>query len=299
MTDRRGTLLALEAPAKLNLSLAVLGRRADGYHELAGVMVLLELADRLTLRPGDEGLTIDGGSDVELPPDRDANLAWRGLRAAFGDAELEARLTLEKSIPVAAGLGGGSSDGAAAWRLGRRWVAAPPAEAGEIAGLAGRLGADVPFFAAAVPSAYVSGRGERVEPLAAATARPHVVLVDAGFRLPTADVFAALRPAEWSRQEPPRDAAVAGANDLLPAARRLRPELDDLAAAIRTAGGEPHLTGSGPTFFCLTDDAERAADLVARLAAAGVRATPTRLRTQAATIRSIAGEREHDAEEEP
>src|SRR5690606_12014980 len=110
--------LRLEAPAKLNLSIRITGRRDDGYHEHDSVFVLLELADRLLLMPGCSGFRIEGDHARRLPVD-ERNLAWRGLREGLGaDPEL-ACLTLEKDIPAQAGLGGGSSDAAAAWRLGR------------------------------------------------------------------------------------------------------------------------------------------------------------------------------------
>ena len=113
------TPLRLDAPAKLNLSLRVVGRRADGLHELESRLVLLEMADRLLLMPGCSGLRVEGATpDVPIEPSR--NLAWRGLVAGFGEEPQLACLTLEKRVPSAAGLGGGSSDAAAGWRLGRR-----------------------------------------------------------------------------------------------------------------------------------------------------------------------------------
>lgn len=277
------TPLRLAAPAKLNLSLAVTGRRPDGYHELLSEMVLLELSDRLLLMPGSSGLRVEtqiaGESAAELPP-ASANLAWRGLLAGLGRAaELEC-LTLEKRIPIAAGLGGGSSDAAAAWRLARRWLgASDQAGSGELAELS-RIGADVPFFAAQQVAAAVSGIGELVEG-AAPPAERHVVLVHPPFRLSTAAVFAELRAEDWSTERRP------GRNDLLAAARRLRPELDDVFRLVAGAGGEPRLSGSGPTVFTLTDDVERAAAVVARLGRAGLRATLTRIRHEPARIEAI------------
>jgi 4-diphosphocytidyl-2-C-methyl-D-erythritol kinase len=271
--------LRLDAPAKLNLSLMVVSRRDDGYHELVTDMVLLELADRLLLMPGCSGLRVQGEGAGSLPLDRE-NLAWHGLRAGLGrEAELEC-LTLEKRVPVAAGLGGGSSDAAAAWRLGRRWIGgAEVADAAELEELA-RIGADVPFFAARLPAARVEGMGERV----AATLPPatqHVVLAHPPFLLSTAAVFGELRQDEWGS-----GAEIRG-NDLLAPARRLRPELDEVFSQVAAAGGEPRLSGSGPTVFSLTDDLERAGGMVSRLERAGLRATQTRLRSEAASIEAI------------
>jgi 4-diphosphocytidyl-2-C-methyl-D-erythritol kinase len=269
--------LRLDAPAKLNLSLSVVGRREDGYHLLDSVLVLLELADRLLLLPGCSGLRVEGVGAAVLPVDA-RNLAWRGLLSGLGgDPEL-ACLTLDKQIPVAAGLGGGSSDAAAGWRLGRAWRGHPDAAGGtELAALAS-IGADVPFFAAGVAAARVTGIGEVVEPVDAR--RRHVVLIRPPFALSTAAVFAELRSDEWGRQE----------NDLLAPARRLRPELDELLAAVTRAGGQPRLTGSGPTVFCLLDDPEGAAVIARRLAADGLRVSVTRTRAAAGSIERISEE---------
>lgn len=262
--------LRLDAPAKLNLSLRVVGRRDDGLHLLESEMVLLDLADRLLLMPGCSGLRVEGVTDG-VPPGHD-NLAWRGLVAGLGAEPDVACLTLEKRVPRAAGLGGGSSDSAAAWRLGRAWRgerAAPDAE--QLAELAA-IGADVPFFAAEVAAARVTGIGEAVQP--APATRQHVVLVHPPFTLSTADVFRDLRPGEWGRLE----------NDLLAPARRLAPALGDLFALVAAAGGTPRLTGTGPTIFSMHDDPDRAAAVAAAVLARGVRATITATRTSATEI---------------
>lgn len=280
-----GAPLRLEAPAKLNLSLAVLGRRADGRHELASVMVLVELADRLLLMPGCSGLRLEGAHAVGIPVAPAGNLAWRGLVAGLGAEPELACLTVEKRVPPAAGLGGGSSDAAAAWRLGRRFRGSPEAASGaEVAGLAD-IGADVPFFAASTAAAMVRGIGERVTPIGPAPPL-EVVLVHPPFGLSTADVFAELRPSEWSAAEPP-EVLEPGRNDLLGVARRLRPEIDDLMTAVVDAGGDPHMTGSGPTLFSLTDDPERADGIAARLAHAGLRVARSRTRAAPASIEAV------------
>ena len=269
--------LRLEAPAKLNLGLTVVGRRADGHHLLDSVFVLLELADRLLLMPGGSGLRLEGEGAGTLPVGEE-NLAWRGLRAGMdGEPEL-ACLALEKRIPAAAGLGGGSSDAAAAWRLGRAWRGLSDAAGSDDLEALAEIGADVPFFASALAAARVTGIGERVEPVAAEPS--HVVLAHPPFGLSTAAVFAELRADDWGRQQ----------NDLLAPARRLRPELDGLLAAVTRAGGEPRLSGSGPTVFSLTDDPDRATTIGDRLREAGVRASVTRTRAAAASIERITEE---------
>ena len=269
------TPLSLDAPAKLNLSLRVVGRRADGFHLLETEMVLLELADRLLLLPGATGLRVEAPPDDEVPVDQ-SNLAWRGLVAGIGGQPELACLALEKRIPAGAGLGGGSSDAAAAWRLGRRSAGASEAATpDELAALA-VLGADVPFFAAGVAAAVMSGIGEVVTPIEPPPTG-HVVLVLPAFRLSTAAVFGELREGDLASDR-------AGGNDLLAPALRLRPELGELLREVVAAGGEPRMTGSGSTIFALSDDPDRAAAVAATLRGAGVPVTLTRLRREPARI---------------
>ena len=279
------TPLSLEAPAKLNLSLRVVGRRPDGFHLLETEMVLLELADRLLLLPGATGLRVEAQPDEDVPVDR-RNLAWRGLLAAMGGTPDLVCLTLEKRIPAGAGLGGGSSDAAAAWRLGRRAAGLTEEAAAADLDTLARLGADVPFFAARTAAASVAGIGERVTPLVDPRT-DHVVLADPGFRLSTAAVFAELRPADLADGR-------SGGNDLLAPALRLRPELGDVMRLVAEAGGEPRLTGSGSTIFALTDDAELAGSIAAGIRRHDLRVVETRLRARPAEIVEL-GEAAQDA----
>lgn len=273
----------LAAPAKLNLWLAVTGRRPDGYHELDSALVLLDLEDELAWSAAGRDLVVSG-----LPglPDGPTNLAWRGWEAGLGGVTPGGGLTLDKRVPAAAGLGGGSSDAAAAWRLGR-WIGSSDTDLPgprTLASLAA-IGADVPFFAAQLPAARVRGVGEEVEPMPLPDAR-EVVLVHPPFALATAAVFAELHREEWTdRGDGP--GARAGRNDLEGAARRLRPELVDLARRVAAFGGEPHLTGSGPTLFIVSDDPERADAVAARVTEAGLAATRTRVRSSAASIEPV------------
>jgi len=252
-------------------------------------MVLLDLADRLLLMPGCSGLRVEAGIDEDVPRTPARNLAWRGLVAGLGEEPALACLALEKRIPAAAGLGGGSSNAAAAWRLGRRWcgisedISREPAVLRDLA----RLGADVPFFAAGATAALVSGIGEVVEPRPPAENGDQVVLVHPPFSLATAAVYGELRPADWG-------SGGTDGNDLLAPARRLRPELDDLAELVMAAGLGPRLTGSGPTLFAQTNDAERAELATRRLRDAGVRVTRTRLRREPARIEAVSDAEEVD-----
>ena len=274
------TPLRLEAPAKLNLSLAVTGRRADGFHELDSELVLLELADRLRLLPGCSGLRVEGGGSAALPSSAE-NLAWRGLLAGIGGEPDLVCLTLEKRVAVGAGLGGGSSDAAAAWRLGRRSQGAPEQADAATLELLSRIGADVPFFAAQLAAAQVTGIGERITPLPSPSDATDVVLAHPSFSLSTAAVFAELRSTEWS------GTAERGRNDLLAPALRLQPAIEDVMRLVVAAGGAPQLSGSGSTVFAVTDDPERAAAMTARLERGGLRATHTRMRSEPASIEAI------------
>jgi 4-diphosphocytidyl-2-C-methyl-D-erythritol kinase len=287
------TPLRLDAPAKLNLSLRVIGRRPDGFHEIESLLVLLDLADRLLLMPGNSGLRVEGPAAPAIPIGPD-NLAWRGLVAGLAGEPDLACLTIEKQVPVGAGLGGGSSDAAAAWRLGRRWRGAAevptPREMRDLSA----FGADVPFFAAGLPAAVVQGIGERVEGVELpGRQRLHAILATPPRPLPTAAVFAELKPADWSTERNMTlDPLAEASNDLLGPARRLRPELDDLFRLVLAAGGVPRLTGSGPTLYVLTDDADRAGAVAGRLDRAGVRVTVTRLRAEPASIEPLSEDEE-------
>jgi 4-diphosphocytidyl-2-C-methyl-D-erythritol kinase len=259
--------MQIQAPAKLNLCLYLGRRRADGLHELCSLFEPLALADRIEVCEAERDEVVCPGVDGE-------NLAARAL-AALRESGWESpplRIEIEKRIPVAAGLGGGSADAAAILRLAAGAVA-------DLGGVAAELGADVP--SQLTPAlALVRGAGERVELLPQPA--PHaVVLLPGGGGLSTAAVFA-----EADRLGPGRDVgeldtlaerlrSVAGAggspldypelfvNDLEPAARSLRPDIGDALEALGEAGAEQALlTGSGPTAFGLFADlgaAQRAA----------------------------------------
>jgi len=177
----RSPAVKLNAPAKINLSLSVLGKRPDGFHEIETVMARLDLADTLTLeRDAPFGFTC---TDATLPDD-DSNLVVRAAKLFFETAGLppRGRVHLEKRIPHGAGLGGGSSD-AAAILLGLNEAFGSPLTAQALHGLAAAVGSDVPFFLAR-GAAICRGRGERVEPVELREALP-LLLVKPGFGVPT------------------------------------------------------------------------------------------------------------------
>ncbi|MBX9589045.1 MAG: 4-(cytidine 5'-diphospho)-2-C-methyl-D-erythritol kinase, partial [Hyphomonadaceae bacterium] len=177
------------APAKINLTLAVRGRRADGYHELESLVTFADIHDAVVLEPGAEGSVTVAGAFAQYIGGE--NLLIRAL-ALLREAEPGLRLgsvRLEKNLPVAAGLGGGSADAAALLRAVRR---ANPKHAGGVPWLeiAARLGADVPVCLGARP-ALMWGIGEKIAPVPRLPPL-HAVIVNPRLPLPTADVFAAL-----------------------------------------------------------------------------------------------------------
>ncbi len=259
------------APAKLNLCLFLGGRREDGLHRICSLFEPLGLADVIEI-----GAAADA-DEVLCPGVEGENLASRALvslrRSGWEHPPL--RVRIEKRIPVAAGLGGGSADAAAVLRLAR-------AEAPELAQIAAEVGADVP--SQLVPAmALVEGAGERVRRLP--DPRPHaVVLLPGGGGLRTAEVFAEADRQGLGRSEAELDALAselleaAGsggsplayaellANDLEPAARALRPEIGEAISALRDAGAPlAAISGSGPTAFGLFADLPSARAAAERL----------------------------------
>ncbi len=180
--------LSLSAPAKLNLYLAVVGRRKDGYHLLETLMVKLDLADRLELAIGGKGIRLDvQGADL---PAGDDNLAVQAAKIFFQASGLEpgAEIILKKNIPVAAGLGGGSSD-AAAVLGGLNTLHGSPLTREQLFGLGLKLGADVPFFLYPETTAVARGIGDQLSPGAVMPKPCYFLLVNPGWPLSTAWVY--------------------------------------------------------------------------------------------------------------
>ena len=246
-------MLREPAPAKVNLYLHIVGRRADGLHLLESLVAFAEAADMLYAEPARRlSLEVAGPFAGALAGEAD-NLVLRAARAlATGQG---ARLVLEKNLPVAAGLGGGSADAAAALRLlSRLWGVEADLEA-----LAARLGADVPVCLAGGTTG-VAGIGERLTPLPGWPAPP-LLLANPGVLLPTPGVFGARRgPFRESRPWPQTAAELAGcANDLTEAAISLAPGIAGALAALAALDGVlfARMSGSGAT--CFAAFADRAA----------------------------------------
>lgn len=278
--QRSARSLAAFAPAKLNLHLAVLGRRPDGYHELETLLVSIGLYDRLDFSPLPDreiALTVEHAADFHgvRVPVGDSNLVVRAARllqqATGTDAGVAIRLL--KRIPSEAGLGGGSSDAAATLvALNRLWqTGLSPAELSELAGL---LGSDVPFFLAPTGLAICRGRGERVEPLPA-RGPWHFVIVKPPSGLSTARVFSEWRDAGMQRTADALTSALGDGpaaigrrlyNALSPAAMALNEEVALLERLFRREPVLGHsLTGSGTCYFGLCANRTQARRLAGRL----------------------------------
>ncbi|HEY7577510.1 MAG TPA: 4-(cytidine 5'-diphospho)-2-C-methyl-D-erythritol kinase [Acetobacteraceae bacterium] len=258
------------APAKVNLYLHVTGRRDDGYHLLDSLVVFAGIADTLAAELADGlSLQVKGRFAAALADEPD-NLVLRAARslAAAAGTRHGAALTLEKRLPVASGIGGGSADAAATLRLlPRLWRLA--GSAGVHARLAAQLGADVPVCFRSRP-AHMQGIGERLAPAPTLPACG-ILLVNPGVALATAEVFRA-RQGGWSRHAilPPawRTASAMAAdlgalhNDLQPAAVSLRPAIGAVLTALQATSGclLARMSGSGATCFGLYNDIGAARD---------------------------------------
>lgn len=271
-------VLSERAPAKVNLTLRVLGRREDGYHQLSSVVAFAGTGDRLSLIPGEGlSLTLDGPGAGVLGGEDD-NLVLRAARAlAERVPGLElGHFHLIKRLPVAAGLGGGSSDAAAALRLlARANGLAPDDPRLHEAALA--TGSDVPACLHG-RACLMEGRGEHITPLV--LPRFGAVLANPRVPISTADVFRRLaippgtRRGEATPPPPGRDAILdwlrTEPNDLEPPARALAPVLDEVESALEASPGAllVRMSGSGATMFALYADCRAAARAAKMVSAA-------------------------------
>ncbi|TSA55203.1 MAG: 4-(cytidine 5'-diphospho)-2-C-methyl-D-erythritol kinase [Dehalococcoidia bacterium] len=273
-------MLTLKAFAKVNLVLEVLGRRADGYHEIASIMQTVSLYDVLTLEPASHIKLI-----CNLPglPDH-TNIVLKAAEALvkFAGCSKGAVIGLEKNIPVGAGLGGGSSDAAAVLRgLNKLWQLELTREQLAVIGVG--LGSDVPFFIYG-GTCLVEGRGERVTPLAGldqawfVLLRPDLAVSPAK----TATLYRLVKPGHYTSGD-----LSAGMRELFEKRGERKPGplynvfekvapdafpgVGKYVEGFRRAGApEIHLAGSGPVLFTLLHDERQAADIHANLLAGGL-----------------------------
>ena len=272
MTTSRA--LVVRAPAKINRTLRILGRRQDGYHELETEFQALDLHDTVTFveSPGPFRLRC---SAPHVPLDR-TNLVWRAAEALWrhahgSSAPRNVTVTIDKQIPIGGGLGGGSSDAAAAlvafarlWRL--------PVARKQMTAIAASLGADVPFFLVG-GFAFGRGRGDRLTRARDGATRRIVLLVPS-FSVSTADAYTwyasdrsdAIETATRVAGATPRGRAVNEVNDLEAPVARRHPEILRMTAALRRAGAvSASLSGSGATVFGLFGSKRAAEAAVAGL----------------------------------
>jgi 4-diphosphocytidyl-2-C-methyl-D-erythritol kinase len=245
----RATSLAF---AKLNLFLAVHGRREDGFHEIESIVQTIDLADRIevSVRPG-TGIVVENTlADIQGPDLAErAAAAWLTVK----EVSLHVEIRIQKGIPAGAGLGGGSSDAAAVLQSLDRLV--PPRLGDEdLRRVAAGIGSDVPLFLVG-GCVRITGRGEIVERLPG-TRRERFVVVVPPMRCPTADVYGA-----WAARRTPRPgvASAFGSNDLLAPALAVRPQLRRYEEAVAHSGGlYSGMSGSGSSFYVAFSAEDRA-----------------------------------------
>jgi len=269
------------APAKLNLFLEVLGPRPDGYHDLESLLVAIDLFDTLTFTAAPPGRITLGCDDPSVPTGR-ANLVVRAAELLREEAGIDRGVTIDlrKAIPAQAGLGGGSSDAAAALvALDHLWNLQTPPD--RLDALAGAIGSDVAFFLH-TPAAVCRGRGERVEAVDLPGAF-HFVLVCPPVGVSTAAVYCRLIPPDRPRPIGPVLAALTGGdpaelgrylfNRLQPVAESLEPDLTRVREALAAVGPslQGHLiSGSGSAYFGLARDRGAARDAALALETLGL-----------------------------
>ena len=271
--------VTVQAPAKVNLTLEVLGKRPDGYHDIASVMQAISLFDTLTFLPSDE---IEVLAEIEELETQD-NLVYRAavLLKETSGVSAGAEIRLEKQIPLAAGLGGGSSDAAATLLgLDRLWSLGLGEE--ELKELAAQLGSDVPFFLTG-GTALVEGRGERVSNV---KTPPTLWLVlafpDHRLENKTATAYKSLSHTDHTDGRRTADLVKrieAGSeithdsffNVFDRVANQIFPGIDGSWSILQEASGGPvHLSGAGPTLFCRVDGPEQGQKVVTECVGKGL-----------------------------
>lgn len=257
-----------KAPAKINLSLDVLYKREDGFHELEMVMTTVDLADRIALKSLPEDQIVIRTTNGVLPLDRrnHAFQAAKLIKETFA-IETGVEITIEKKIPIAAGLAGGSSDAAATLRgLNRLWDLNLTLE--EVAELGSKVGSDVPYCVHG-GTAFVSGRGEKVEPIGEMP-QCWVVLVKPRVGVSTGSVFSVLSFDTVTHPDTAGMVAAIKAKDYARMTQKVgnlleevtiarHPDIERVKEKMLKFGADAALmSGSGPTIFALCDKYSRA-----------------------------------------
>lgn len=243
--------MTIQAPAKVNLVLRILGKRADGYHEIETLMAPVSLADELEIEVT-SGSGIEFNCDAPELPTGPENLVWKAaeLFAKQTGLEFHAKISLRKRIPSGAGLGGGSSDAAAVLKA-LDQLLSTNLSLSELENLAATLGSDVPFFIRCRP-AWCRGRGEQIDGPVGIPAAP-LLLIKPPFPVPTGWAYNAWSQGRPSRSAPQNHSGVDLLNDfegpvfkkylLLPAIKNWLLEQEEVSAAM--------LSGSGSTLFAI------------------------------------------------
>lgn len=264
MNGGKTNVATVRAPAKINLYFHITGRRADGYHLVDSLVGFTTLADELTIRADETLDVVSDGPFAENMPPAYKNLVYQAAQLLADAARVQARahFTITKHLPVAAGIGGGSTDAAAAMKaLVQLWGIAE--DKVDLFRLGLTLGSDVPACLLA-KATYAGGIGEILEP-APALPQAGILLVNPGVALVTSSVFQARRggfnPPDRLTKEPKDARALAAMlaernNDLTDAAIRLCPIIRNVLGALEAAPGchLARMTGSGATCFGIFDD---------------------------------------------
>ena len=278
--------IIIKAPAKINLGLTVLKRRPDGYHDLRSVMQQVSLADTICLEPGPGPGFLFFCTDPALRGKENLVCRAAALLSAGAPAELPGvKLSLYKQIPAAAGLGGGSSDAAAALKgLNRFWKLGLSEK--ELMDIGAHLGSDIPYCLRG-GTMLAAGRGEKLTALPALPFCWVVLAVPEGVAFSTKEIYGALDPARFCRPSLApliraiREHDAVGlrewfsggrTNTLEGAVLPLSPSLKDLKKKFLRLGLSPALSGSGPAYFALTGDLRTARAAVSALRETGERA---------------------------
>lgn len=269
--------IELASPAKLNLFLKVLGKRGDGYHEIASLLQPLSLCDTVRVKvedaPSNGTSIILTTDDKNIPTDR-CNLAWAAAEIFLREAKLSKKVDIhiEKRIPVGAGLGGGSSNGATVL-MALNTLLSDPLDSKTMLHLALSLGSDVPFFLLGTP-AIMRGRGETLEMVD--LCHYDYVLINPGFEVSAAWAYGNLPLTKFDEdntllylgyaKKAPEESADILSNDLEDAVVDFRPEIGVLKEKLIEAGASGALmSGSGPTVFGLFPDTLSASEAFERL----------------------------------